>query len=649
MDYGEIIDPLVKKDGSPISSGENMKQRTQNAVKYLYQPSRNCRQEPIQLDMYACQDQATGNPATMIQSLLNNLALNDIQEQREIARHIRAKDRDEHRSRLKCEEQYQKQMMHEIHEEILSRGNTYIYIRVNGNGNGLYQRIVFLARILNLQCFRYQGSNEVLWQATLIEENSGNMVVTPLYTQDDLKSLTKLRKTVLMIYDKSDSTKSRAFLWQWLHKELLTMLDKADVIEIPSGQGWYGNVENYHFYTMADEDTTKFSMYMQKFDMFRYDRLDMSAILCSLVDHLEQAGDPDIVGMLLEYRFWALFGRLTGKSCFYTGIVIYGKDAEAVVHSYLRTMINDVDTVNLDSDRMETIRKKVCALQDTPVIYKVSNPENRSVQNRLDKVLSWMQTSSMEGESVKAPFVFCLKYFSSAIPLKDMLVLDASTIRLPHGNQIWDKFQCLVIEMIEKSGCYWVDEIANRYEKYRESGMGEASSMVKMIKEVLLKMFDVSEINRDLHHRFRKLLEAGEAEIEEQLSEKTGRLSEIFKEQVINLVDRGLFTIYDRNMVPASVEYDDIYFDTECYYFTEKALKKISGLAGIDKKSVLNIKRGLYDLSMVKTYRETGSRQKELNVDFRIYNANRQCKDLSGLAIKREFWDEFGGIALCER
>lgn len=641
------IDVLVRKDGSAVTSSENTEQRPQNASIYLQQRSWN--QAPLQQGVYVDSSLPIESSDMGNKGQSQNSNQDDTEEQKEKARHKRAMERDTHRSNLKCAEQYQKQRMREIHEEIHSRENTYIYIRVNGNGNGLYQRIVFSARILNLQCFRYQGSTEVLWQVTLIEENGGKKVISPLYLSDDLKTLSKLKKTILLIYDKSDSTKSRLFLWEWLRRKLISMLDKTEIVDIPSVPGWYRNVNVCHFYTMADEDTTKFSTYMQKFNMFRYDGLGMGDILCLLVDYLEQAGDPRIAGMLLECRSWALFGGLTGQSCFRTGIVIYGKDAEAVVHSYLRTMINDVDTVNLDSDRMGTIRKNVCALQDTPVIYKVSDPGNRSVQNRLHEVLSWMQASCIEGESVKAPFVFCLKNFSGAIPLKDMLVLDASTIRLPHGNQILDKFQCLVIEMIEKSGCYWVDEIANRYEQYRESGICEANSMVKMIKEVLLKMFDVSEISRDLFNRFRKLLEAGEAEIEEQLSEKTGRLSEIFKEQVISLVDRGLFTIYDRNMVSASVKYDDIYFDTECYYFTEEALKKISGLAGIDKKSVLNIKRGLYDLSMVKTYRATGSRREELNIDFRIYNAYGQCKDLSGLAIKRELWDELGGIALCER
>ena len=226
---------------------------------------------------------------------------------------------------------------------------------------------------------------------------------------------------------------------------------------------------------------------------------------------------------------------------------------------------------------------------------------------------------------------------------------DASCIKLLQIDQIFDKFQCLVIEEIEKSGSHWVDEIADRYEWYRKNGMCEMNAMVKMIKEVLLKMFDTVEIGAELHSRFQALFEAGEAEVEEQLSKRTGRILEIFKEQVIDLVDCKVLTIYDREKAPIRNECDYVYFDLEFYYFTEAVLRKIGKLAHIDKKSVLQIKKELCELSLVKIYSTTGNRQEETNIDFRITNAYGQRMDLSGLAIKREFWDDIGGIALCER
>ena len=72
-------------------------------------------------------------------------------------------------------------------------------------------------------------------------------------------------------------------------------------------------------------------------------------------------------------------------------------------------------------------------------------------------------------------------------------------------------------------------------------------------------------------------------------------------------------------------------------------------MSGIDAKTSLHIKRELRFLSMLKMYQKTGNRQEETNIDFRITNAYGQRKDLSGMAILRKFWDEIGGIALCER
>lgn len=129
--------------------------------------------------------------------------------------------------------------------------------------------------------------------------------------------------------------------------------------------------------------------------------------------------------------------------------------------------MNNVDTINLDSDRMGKIRERVCALQDTPVIFLVNDPADRSVRNRLREVISWMRTSRIDGKIVKAPFVFCFQQFSPVLPLDDMLVVDASSIRPLKDDQILNKFQSMVVERVEQAGESYVNEIANRYNSDR--------------------------------------------------------------------------------------------------------------------------------------------------------------------------------------
>lgn len=584
-----------------------------------------------------------------LQSQLQWLALNDQQEMREIARHGRSMERDMQRSNLRCQELYLKQKMRQIHEEIVSKDGGYDYLSYNGNGNGLYHCEVFSAQIQDIKCYKCHGLKEIMLQIVLIEKRTGIEVISPLYTVDDLRVKAKLQRTILAAYDCSDSAKCRSFLWNFLQKKLIAMLKETEVVEIPSGPGWHQGDRGWHFCTTADENTTKYNNYMRNFKMQRFENLDAGDTICSLLENMGKIYNREDIGMLLQYRLGALLGRLTGKPCFRNGIVIWGEKAEEIARLYLTTMENGVDTVNLDSDRMEKIRERVCALQDTPVIFLVYDPNNRSVQNRLREVMSWMQTSLIDGKSVNAPFVFCFKRFSTLLPLDDMLVVDASSIRLPKDDRILAKFQNIVVERIEQAGELWVDEIANRYNEYLKKRYVEAVSLARTVKEVLYKMFDEPGI--DIMHRInlRELLEAGEEEMKSQLSRKSGRLSEIFREKVINLVDKGTILIADRDKSPTMDEWKYIYYDSQYYYFTENVLCKIGIWAEIDRKSILAVKQELASLSMIKKYKAIGRQTGELHVDFRICNAYGERKDLSGIAILREFWDEIGGIKLWER
>lgn len=577
---------------------------------------------------------------------ISKMYLQNILEEGRLDRNMR---RDSHKSFLRREEQREKLILKESHMEIVEKEGAMYALMLDGAGKGISFRKVFSAKMQSLECFRYQRSTKIRWQITLLEERTGIEIISPLYIEEDMKVMSRLKRTILAAYDCSDSAKSRALLWEWIHKEMVSMLKDVDVVEIPSCPGWYADEVSCHFYTMTDEDTSKFSAYMKRFFMPRFVELDMNDTLCSLMDSIEQLGDLSIVGVLLLSRFSALFGRLTGKNCFRTGMVIWGERAEEIARCFLRTMTNDVDTVNLDSDRLGRIREKVRELQDTPVIFLVTNPDSRSVQNRLREVMSWMQTSCIEGEKVKAPFIFCFKRFSSMIPLENMLVLDADSIKLPQDGQDLERFQCLVVEKVEQSGWQWIDEISHRYKKYHESGIEEMGSMARVIREVLLKMFDDINVSRELFLRFHDLLVEGEKEMVEQLSKKTGRLSEMFRDQVSKLVDLGSVEIFNRDRAPVQNECNYIYFDTKYYYFTKEVMGIIGALSGMDRKSVLRVKQEIFNLSMVKTYKATGYRPEEMSKDFRICNAYGQRKDMSGLAVRREFFDEAGGIALCER
>lgn len=618
------IDPLVHIGQMSAEPNVELQNRTGYSV-------------PYQVDYY-----------TAVQQGLQALAMNDKQEQLEIARHCRSIERDENKSRLRREEQYEKQVCRERHMEIIYKNNKMLYVVLDGAGRGISCREVFSGLIQEVKCYRHEDTDDIMWQITIIESNAIR-VISPLYQKTDIQSMAKLKSTILGKYDVSDSSQSTKFLWEQLRTTLFSMVDKADVVEIPARPGWYGNDHEYHFYTTADDDITKFSSYMRKFGMNKFSQMGKSEVVEKVLNYLEQSANLGVAGMMLLCRFNVLLGRLTKESCFCTGIALWGENPEKVAYHFLRTMFNDVDTINLDADRMDKIRKNVCLLQDTPAIFCISDSGNRSVQNRLRTIMSWMRITQIEGIKVRAPFVFCFRTFSTLVPIEDMIVVDTSDIVLQPENQSLEMFQFMVVKTIEESGKYWIDEIVDRYTKKRQEGMNESTSLAKTIFDVLIKMFDEMCIGMEVFERFRNLLNAGIREIENQLSRKPYFGSDVFRNQVRDLVDAGSIEIFNRDMAPVTDEESCIYFDARYYYFSNNVLRKICILSKIDKKTMLHIKQELSSLSMIKKYRSTGFRQGEMNIDFRICNAYGQRKDLSGIAVLHEFFDNIGGIELCMR
>lgn len=614
QDDGKVIDPL---QWTRELSGEAV-QRPQNGGTYPHSSS----------------------------ALMQKIYLQNVLEEQRLERNMR---RDSHKSYLRREEQAERQRRSEQYSQVSIREDTLLITRYNGAGDILSERKVLRCKILDAEWFRYQGSTEVLWRVILKEEQGGLIVFSPLYGEEDLHSITKLKRTILGQYDCAN-VKDEAALWNYMYKWIVSILRNKSVIEIPAAPGWYQCEDRYHFYSATDTDVSLFNQFMLGFRVNRFEGLDAGDTVSEVINDLGRITDQRTAGMLFIGRFNAFLGRLTGEPCFRTGMVIWGENAEEVARHYLRTMSNEADTVNLDSDRISQIRDKVCTLQDTPLIILAQNPDNRSVQNRLKQLISWMQAALVEGEKVKVPFVFCFKNFSASVPLKDMVVINASEIAVNREHLSLEKAQYYVMDMIEKSGTYWVEEIRWQYKKHREAAMGQSMALMRtIVGGILLKMLDNDRIGEELFERFRELLYAGMEEIEVQLSKKTGRMTEVFRDQVKDLVEVGLIKIYGRDRAPVNDECDSIYFDHEYYYFTAEVLKNVCKLSGIDQKSTLHIKQELRFLSMIKVYQATGYRQEEMNIDFRICNAYGQRKDLSGMAVLREFWDDIGGIALCER
>lgn len=132
-------------------------------------------------------------------------------------------------------------------------------------------------------------------------------------------------------------------------------------------------------------------------------------------------------------------------------------------------------------------------------------------------------------------------------------------------------------------------------------------------------------------------------------------LLETFRRGVARLVDLGLLVfecLQGGTDVPESLcagkDAETVYFDNLYYFFTKSAFQKIGDWCRLDGKALLFIKQQLVIEGVVRQYRTASRRRSELETDIFVGKAGRKSK-LSVFAIKKEFWDAVGGIALYER
>lgn len=581
---------------------------------------------------------------------LQNMALTDKEEMREIARHRRGIERDIHKSYLRKEENEYKQRLKGKSEEIAVYNNSIIHITYNGVGKIERQDILFACRVEEVRVYQRTGSKEKLWQVCIIEYGSNLEVVSLLYDEKHLFSLGKLRLTILSRYVTNDS-KRQAAAWKWIQKYLIYMLESVGVEEIPAAPGWHGNSIKSHFWTAEDKDTLLTNDFIEQFSIKRFDTITGREAAEDLynvnIREFSKIGDTN-AGVLLIYHLYALVGRLVENNSICPGITLMGESAEAVAGGFLRTMQNEVDTMNLDADRIEMIGKKVKSLQDTPAIFLVSNPDSRSSMNRVEKIMSWMMSGCIEGKRISIPFIFCMKNFSAYFPLKNTVVIDVSGFKWMEKECPYKKLQSYVISVIERSGDYWVDKMRNRYKKLYSENDSEIVSMIKTITSIILEMF--KEEADSLHYwHLKEMMDMGEAEICRQLSSTTGPLVELFLESVRTLVDSGEIVVVERDKAPVSCTASIIYYDSQCYYFTKDTMNAIGEQIEIDARTMLSIKQQLVEQEGLKIYKKTMKGYRDLEVDFRICNAYGQRKDLSGVAIWCELFDNVGGTKLYER
>lgn len=579
---------------------------------------------------------------------LQNLTLNDVQEQREILRHQRELNRDAQKSYLRQAERAEKERRKVKNVDVQIYDNSTVIISYNGDGAICDKKVLFGCRIEEVLCYQRLNSDQKLWQIVFIEQGSDARMESQLYGEEFLRSKGKLKTTILAKYLTND-TRLHSVAWEWMQRVLISKLEGAEIEKIPSSPGWFHEDNCWHFWTAADRETLLLDEHICRFSVKCIKGLTVENALEALMCDAKRIADNKFVGVSLIFRCWALVGRLVEEDEFCFGAALIGEDAYVVAKTFFRTMENDIDTMNLDADHMGTIGRRVKSLQETPAIFLVYNPDCKSTGNRLDRVMSCMLSGRMDGENIPAAFVFCLKTFSCLFPLEEVVTIDVSKGRWREKYDSFEKIQDMIISNIENSGNFWVERLRQQYKKNLRENTDKILSMAKSMVWLCSNMFHDEQICESLYTFLQAVLHSGESEIIRQRSSKKGVLMEIFQEKVKEMVVKGDIFTQDRLKTSEECEETVIYFDSQYYFFTSNIFDLILKKMGIDSRSALSLKRQLMEQDMLKVYQKTGSRKPEFEVDFRIRNKQGKSEDLSGLAIKCEFFDEIGGIKLYER
>lgn len=580
-------------------------------------------------------------------TLIQNALLNDSEMIRETIRNQNFMNREVQRSMLRREEAVQKQQLKAVNYGIY-RLDYGVELQVINGGNGILRKVLlFSCRVVGMQRFCRAGTKERFWQVEIQVYEKKNM--SELYPVDFLKYPNRLKGTLLGKYGCAVESRDMTIAWRWMQHELVNLYEETQETELPYLAGWFHLGQKWTFWIRKEENLPLVSDVIEKFTMRTFPSLDAESIADELFSAEESFGGQENMGILLIFSTVALLSRLVTDSPLQVGLTLVGAEAMKIARTCLCTMDtggSNCDIVNLDADRMDRIQANLQNLQDTSLVLVSSDPDNKSTRNRLFRIKSWMESGYVEGRKVTVPFVFCLQIISPLYPLDSTVVIMADEVAIPDGFEAFAKLWAFIVSIVEEGGDYWPKELKRQYRAFEED-WDKDENFLRICDAVAATVFEMLSLDEERNARLNEVFGAGMYGIENQLDTGTDAIVEIFKSGVAELVDAKKIAVL-RICSDAARGNRDMYYDKRFYYFPESVLEYIQEELEFDRKAMLFVKQTLAADGFVKQYRTTGTCRSELETD--IWIGTGETKErYSVFAVKRCFWDEFGGIPLCER
>ena len=578
---------------------------------------------------------------------IQNALLTDPEMIRESIRLRNNMARENHKSMLKQAEAMQNQQVKTVNNVIYLLDYGVELHVVNGGNCILRKTLLFSCRVGGMQRVFRAVTKARFWQVEGLA--NGDRIISELYPADFLKFPNRLKGTLLGRYDCSVGSGDMAIAWKWMQHELVKFYEETQETELPYLAGWFHLGQKWTFWIRKEENLPLVSDVIEKFTMRTFPSLDAESIADELFSAEGSFDGQENMGILLIFSAVALLSRLVTDSPLQVGLTLVGTEAMKIARACLCTMDtggSNCDIVNLDADRMDRIQANLQILQDTSLVLVSSDPDNKSTKNRLSRIKSWIESGYVEGRRVTVPFVFCIRKISPLYPLDSTVVIMTDEITIPDGFEAFSKLWAFIVSTVEEGGDYWPKEFKRQYRAFEED-WDKDENFLRVCDTVSATVFEMLSLDKDRNARLNEAFGAGINSIENQLDARKDAIVEIFKSGVAELADAKKIVVL-RICSDATPANSDVYYDEEFYYFPKGVMGYIQEELEFDRKAMLFIKQTLAADGFVKQYRTTGTCRSELEIDIWIGTGETRER-YSVFAVKRCFWDEFGGIPLCER
>lgn len=532
----------------------------------------------------------------------------------------------------------------ETKKELFQKEGVIWFRELDNEGNRIL-REVLACNCCIVQVNKYERTTgEKLFQ--LVLQSGSEKLESPLYPEEWLHAYKQLHKTVVSLFTQDGngiSCNDEKLIWQWLWKKILGEYLGAEVHKLPALPGWEKTSEKYQFWAGNRSSALLVNDAIRRYDLRYTDKCTTNAVKELFIGKSLNKDSEETIGALLILRLVALLGSLCTEEPIPTAVILYGDNALPVAKKLLGVSDTANNIINLESDGSRAIQKKLCSLKEEIAIFTFRTLANKSTRNHLHEVLSWFDSGFVEAARITVPYIFCMKSLSVDVPVENSILINADTIQHEEWEDVFTAVQSWWVDQIEKGGLAVVEQLR---ENLKQQTAKESKSVLAISEGITEQMTYFMHLEKE--DAINAILQAGTKKIKGQLNmQQIGYMQDLFHKTVLRLAKQKILEFSECENANLLLSWN-VFYDEEYYYFTNEVLENICRLARLNEKAMLSIKKELTTLELTKIYKNSGSHNRELQVDVTIKSKDGSRKRVAAFAIKREFWDDHYGVCLYE-